>query len=676
MKKFVLRKDERVPKDPEYKVPYKDLLNERQLQAVFHDRGPALVIAGAGSGKTRTLIYRVSRLVEQGVDPSRILLLTFTRRAANEMLSRASDVLDERCRRVKGGTFHFYCSSILHQYASALGFPEQFTIIDTADALQIIHYLRTRGNTHKGTKRFPNKNTLYAMISAAVNKHIDMRVVIMEQYPQFSEYLDQINQIALDYTAYKRQNDVMDFDDLLVYTRELLLNNEDIRLKVAAQHEYVLVDEYQDTNKIQSELTRLFSSVHGNVMAVGDDAQSIYSFRGADHRNILEFPELFNGTSVIKLEENYRSTPEILDVANALLDQATHKFDKHLFTSNEKGEKPALVKAGTQNDQSRFITQVVLQLREQELPLNEMAVLFRNGRDSYELEVELNRSNVPFVKYGGQKFTEAAHIKDVLAHLRVLVNPMDTIAWNRILMLIDGIGPKTAEELFQWIRSAQDPYKLQDAGAISSSYMNQIKALSSMLVSIRDEELSVSETVEKVVEYYRVFCEKRYDDYPKRLKDLEAFVNLTVNYSSLAKMLEEMALDPITASVVDTEQTLQEEAPLVLSTIHSAKGLEWEHVFLMNCLDGIIPSSYAVEDEEQLDEELRLLYVATTRARKMLYVSYPSVAQSGYGDYFTKVSRFIEPLERKEMEEWLLVEESEDQALPPADPLLNSAQTD
>lgn len=665
MKKFVLRKTEGSQREPDYEVPYNDLLNERQLEAVFHDRGPALVIAGAGSGKTRTLIYRVSRLVESGTDPSRILLLTFTRRAANEMLSRASDVLDERCRRVKGGTFHFYCSSILHQYASEIGYPDNFTIVDTSDALQIIQYLRSVSDFSKGTKRFPNKSTLYSMISTAVNKQLDMRVVIMEQYPQFTEHLEKINTLANDYTAYKRQHQVMDFDDLLVHTRDLLTKNDEIRQKIAGQHEFVMVDEYQDTNKIQSELTRLFSSVHGNVMAVGDDAQSIYSFRGADHRNILEFPDLYDSTRIIKLEENYRSTPQILDVANAVLKQANYKFDKQLFTSNEVGEKPALVRAGTQNDQSRFITQAVLHLREQEMSLSDIAVLFRNGRDSYELEVELNRSNIPFVKYGGQKFTEAAHIKDVLAHLKVLVNPLDTISWNRILMLIDGIGPKTAEELFQWIRTAGDPYKLQESGAVSPSYIKQIKALSSMLVKIRENDLSVSQSVETIVDYYRTFCEKRYDDYPKRLKDLEVFVNLTVNYGSISKMLEEMALDPITASVVDTEKSQHEEPPLILSTIHSAKGLEWEHVFLMNCLDGIIPSSYSVEDEEHLDEELRLLYVAVTRAKNMLYVSYPSVAQSGYGDYFTKMSRFIEPLEKELLEEWILVEEEPDRSLPP-----------
>jgi DNA helicase-2/ATP-dependent DNA helicase PcrA len=483
-------------------------------------------------------------------------------------------------------------------------------------------------------------------------------VVLTESYPQFLEQHDKIEEVAEKYREYKEQNQVMDFDDLLTRARELLLKNDDIRIKTASGHRFVMVDEYQDTNKIQAELTQLFSSVHGNVMAVGDDAQSIYSFRGADHQNIMEFPNLFEGTRIIKLEENYRSTPEVLDAANHLLDQASFKFDKHLYSKNPSGDRPALVKAPSEHDQSRFVTQAVVQLREQGMALNDMAVLFRNGRDSFDLEVELNRKNIPFVKYGGQKFTEAAHIKDVLAHVRVIVNPMDTIAWNRVLMLIDGIGPKTAQDLFEWIRLAGNPYQLDMSDAVSKSYLNQVKELSRLLVEIKEKDFSVSQVVEQIAEYYRSFCEKRYDDYPKRLKDLEAFVNISINFTSLDKMLEELALDPITATAVDMEQKQNEEPPLILSTIHSAKGLEWEHVFIIQCLDGIIPSAYSVEDEEQLDEELRLLYVATTRARKMLYYSYPTLAQSTYGDYFTQLTRFLEPLEDNCLEGWALVEES------------------
>ncbi|MBO6535837.1 MAG: ATP-dependent helicase [Balneolaceae bacterium] len=657
MKKFVLKKDHHTPKPEDYSINYKDLLNPEQLKAVFYDHGPALVIAGAGTGKTRTLVYRVARLVESGVHPSSILLLTFTRRAAQEMISRASSILDDRCKHVKGGTFHYYCSQLLHQYAGEIGYPDNFTIIDTADALDVIQHVRTQLGLHKKSKRFPNKNTLLSIISAVKNKHLDMRVVVGDQYPQFMENIEQIQQVYEGYQIYKEKNFVMDFDDLLEKSVQLLQSNEEVRIKVAAQHRFIMVDEYQDTNKLQATLTQLLSSVHKNVMAVGDDAQSIYAFRGADHRNILEFPTLYDNCTLIKLEENYRSTPQILDVANELLKQAYHKFDKQLFSRKEDSDKPALVKAASDNEQSRFLSQAILQLREQEIGLNEIAVLFRNGRDSFDLEIELNRKNIPFVKFGGLKFTEAAHVKDVLAHIRVLVNPMDTLAWNRILLLIDGIGPKTAQDLFEWIRLASNPYALEASEVVSKSYMKQIKALSKLLIELKSSDLTVSETISSVVEYYKVFCEKRYDDYPKRLKDLETFIGIAAGFSSLSNMLRDLALDPINATAIDTEQQQHDEAPLVLSTIHSAKGLEWEHVFIMQCLDGVIPSSYSVEDEEQLDEELRLLYVASTRAKQMLYFTYPALAQSSYGDYFTKPSRFIEQLPEDVLEPWILTEE-------------------
>jgi DNA helicase-2/ATP-dependent DNA helicase PcrA len=661
MKKFVLQKEEPRKRPEDYSIQYANLLNKKQLEAVFHEKGPALVVAGAGTGKTRTLVHRVARLVESGVNPSNILLLTFTRRASKEMLNRASNILDERCKQVQGGTFHFYCSLLLHRYAEVIGFPSNFTIIDTADALEVIQFVRTELNLHKKKKRFPNKNTLLSIISTCINKHLDLRIVLQEQYPQFLEQEEKIEKVAFGYQDYKEKNFVMDFDDLLIKTRQLLTQHDDIRVKVASKNQFVMVDEFQDTNKLQAELTDLFSSVHGNVMAVGDDAQSIYSFRGADHQNIMDFPDRFEGTKVIKLEENYRSTPQILEVANNLLRQANFKFEKELYSKNAEGELPALVQSSSEHDQSRFLTQMVLQLREQGLDLNEMAVLFRNGRDSFDLEVELNRKNIPFVKYGGQKFTEAAHIKDVLAHVRVLVNPMDTIAWNRVLMLLDGIGPKTAQDLFEWIRLAKNPYKLDLSDTTSKSYINQLKVLSKLLIELKDNDHSVSKVIELIVDYYRNFCKDRYDDYPKRLKDLEAFVNVSESFTSLPKMLEELALDPITATAVDTEQKTKEEAPLILSTIHSAKGLEWKHVFIIQCLDGIIPSAYSVEDEEQLDEELRLLYVAATRAKDMLYFSYPVLAQSAYGDYFTQPSRFLKQMNEKLVEEWKLVEEEQNQ---------------
>jgi DNA helicase-2/ATP-dependent DNA helicase PcrA len=657
MKKFVLSKDDISPAD--YTIEYENLLNKAQLDAVMHNNGPVLLVAGAGTGKTRTLVYRVSRLVESGTDPSEILLLTFTRRSAHEMLRRASQILDERCQRVEGGTFHHYCSKLLHQNAESLGYPENFTIIDAADAMDVINLVRSRMDIPKERKRFPKKSTLYSIISSSVNKQRSIRETIEDEYPQFISHLEKIKELNTKYQDYKELNFVMDFDDLLVKTRDMLLHNDEIRTQVASKNRHVMVDEYQDTNALQAELTRLFSSYHKNVMAVGDDAQSIYSFRGADHKNMMRFPDLFEDTKIIKLEENYRSTQRILDVANRVLEEAREKFDKKLYTNNEKGDLPGLVKAANMNDQSRFLTQMILNLREQGSELNDIAVLFRNGRDSFDLEVMLNKKNIPYIKYGGQKFTEAAHVKDVLAHLRVLQNPKDSISWNRILMLIDGIGPKTAEDLFLWAHQNGDPFRPQNAPNISERYLTQLKALGELFSKLKQLTGSVPEQLQAVVDYYSVFCKKRFDDHPKRMKDLETFVDISGTYRSLEVMIEEIALDPIEATAIETETAQKDESPLILSTIHSAKGLEWRTVFLIQCLDGILPSGYALDDEDQLDEEVRLLYVAVTRAKENLFITYPALFQSRYGDYFSNPSRFIDSLSDELIEPWLLVEESE-----------------
>lgn len=563
MKTFRLKRDEPSHRAPDYTIPYQELLNDKQLEAVFHDKGPALVIAGAGTGKTRTLTHRVARLIESGVHPQHILLLTFTRRAAKEMVQRASSLLDGRCSKVRGGTLHFYCSQVLHRHAERLGYPPTFTIIDTADALDIIQFVRVQLKLNQKKIRFPNKRTLLNIISTCKNKYVDLQVVLNDQYPQFAQHKEKLEEVALAYDAYKEKNHVMDFDDLLIKTNQLLEQDQEVRQQVAIDNHQVMVDEYQDTNKLQAKLTRWFSSYHQNLMAVGDDAQSIYAFRGADHKNMLAFPEEFSDTKIIKLEENYRSTTPILSVANAILKQASYSFDKELFSRKEKGERPALVKSRNQHDQSRFIAQLVLQLREQHTPLAQIAVLFRNGRDAFDLEVELNRTDIPYIKYGGQKFTEAAHIKDVLAHVRVLVNPLDTIAWNRVLMLMDGIGPKTALELFEWIRRAKDPYLLELNDVLSEAYKKQLSALSEVLISSKDAQQNPSEVIGLLVEYYRVFCEKRFDDYPKRIKDLEVFAQLADNFVSIAQLLEELALDPITNSAVETEQKKPDEPPMV-----------------------------------------------------------------------------------------------------------------
>ncbi len=657
----MLSKDDVSPAD--YTIEYADVLNDAQFKAVMHDKGPALLVAGAGTGKTRTLVYRVARLVESGVDPGQILLLTFTRRAAHEMIRRATQILDERCRRVEGGTFHHYCSKLLHQYSKAIGYPENFTIIDAQDAMDAIHLLRSRMDLDTKKKRFPKKSTLYSIFSSSVNRQKTIKETIEDEYPQFTMHTEKIESLFENYKQYKESNFVMDFDDLLVNTCDLLTKNEDIRVEVASKNKHVMVDEYQDTNNLQAELTELFSSVYGNVMAVGDDAQSIYSFRGADHKNMIRFPDRFKETEIIKLEENYRSTQQILDVANKVLQQAREKFDKNLYTNKEDGDLPGLVKSANMNDQSRFITQMILNMREQGYELNETAVLFRNGRDSFDLEVMLNNKNIPYIKYGGQKFTEAAHVKDVLAHFKILVNPKDTISWNRALMLIDGIGPKTAEDLFKWAHNSGNPFKPDQAPNASEKYLAQLKALGDLFSTLKNLDGSVTEQIQAVVDYYSTFCKKRFDDHPKRMKDLETFVDISGKFRSVESMIEEMALDPIEATAIDTETSQKDEAPLILSTIHSAKGLEWRTVFLIQCLDGVIPSGYALDDEEQIDEEVRLLYVAVTRAKDQLFITYPALFQSRYGDYFSNPSRFVEDIPKTLLEPWLLIEESEQESL-------------
>jgi DNA helicase-2/ATP-dependent DNA helicase PcrA len=661
MKKFVLSKDDKAAAS--YSINYEDLLNSAQYEAVTHENGPLLLVAGAGTGKTRTLIYRVARLVENGVNPSEILLLTFTRRAANEMLRRASQILDERCQRVEGGTFHHYCSKLLHRHAEAIGYPESFTIIDAQDAIEAVNLVRNRQDIPKSKNRFPKKSTLYFMFSSSVNRQVPIRELVENEYPQFTSHIDLIEKIYSDYKAYKELNYVMDFDDLLVKTRDMLLQNDDLRNRIAARHRYVMVDEYQDTNALQAELAGLFSSVHQNVMAVGDDAQSIYSFRGADPKNMLSFPKDYSDTKVVKLEENFRSTQRILDVANRILEEAGEKFDKKLYTKNGNGDLPGLVKAANMNDQSRFVTQMILNLREQGYELADTAVLFRNGRDSFDLEVVLNNKNIPYVKYGGQKFTEAAHVKDVLAHLRVMLNPKDQISWNRVLMLIDGIGPKTAEDLFHWAQAGGNPFEPDQAPNASEKYLVQLNALSGLFTKLSKLDGSVTEQLQEVVSYYASFCKKRFDDYPKRMKDLETFVDISGTYRSLEQLVEQLALDPIESTVVDTEASEKDESPLVLSTIHSSKGLEWRNVFIIQCLDGILPSGYAIDDPEQMDEEVRLMYVAVTRAKENLFITYPALFQSRYGDYFSQPSRFIEEVDDQFLEPWLLVEENEDPAL-------------
>jgi DNA helicase-2/ATP-dependent DNA helicase PcrA len=660
------------PAPEDLTLDYRAALNAQQHAAATAGPGAHLVVAGAGTGKTRTLIYRVAYLVETGTPPEQIVLLTFTRRAAREMTGRAAALLDGRCRRVQGGTFHAFCVGLLRRHATALGFPRTFTVLDAADAADVLAVLRTEGGYHRRDERFPKKRTLYNVFSAATNRQRTLADVLAERYPQYTHLHDDLAEIRRAYDAYKREHALMDFDDLLLRALELFDADDAIRRQIAAGCKHVLVDEYQDTNALQARLVERLASVHGNVMVVGDDAQSIYRFRGADFRNIFRFPEQFPGATVLKLEQNYRSTQPILDLANHVIRQAERAYDKTLTAAAPEADRaeadpPAVVPAPDGQIEATFVAQMVLRLREDGVPLDRLAVLFRSSHHAYDLEVELGRRNIPFVKYGGLKLSEAAHIKDVLAHLKVAENPQDAAAWNRVLQLLHGIGPKTARDLIQWATSAaDDPFVVEDGGPFSRRYLADLKRLFQTLRAVRQPEARLAEQVEAVLTYYQPILEATYpDDYPKREPDLEHLVGLAEGYDSRTAFLSSLALDPIELTALEQEGAEADEPPLVLSTIHSAKGLEFHTVFLLRALEGALPSRYALKEEGGLDEELRLLYVAITRAETDLFISYPLTQYRRFqGEYLTQPSRFIQDVPAHLLEPVELVMDAD--APPPA----------
>lgn len=658
-RRFVL-KTENLPAKPKLTIDYGSELNAQQLAAVQAPGGPLLVIAGAGTGKTRTLVYRVAYLVETGTPPEQIVLLTFTRRASREMLARASTVLDGRCNRVRGGTFHSFCLNVLRDHAPQIGFPKNFSILDAADDADVIDVLRSARGLHKSQHRFPKKRTLQSIFSASVNREMPLEEILAFQYPQFMNHLEVMTELQGAYDTYKRQHGLMNYDDLLRHALELLQSDDKVRLKVGTSCRHVLVDEYQDTNSLQAQLVEMLASVHNNVMVVGDDAQSIYRFRGADFRNIFAFPEQFAGTKILKLEQNYRSTQPILNLANHIMSEARQKYDKELFSHRKGDELPGLVAASDDRFESRFICQMLLELREQGTPLNRMAVLFRSSANSFDLEVELGQRGIPYVKYGGMKLSEAAHIKDILAHLRILENPKDAVAWNRALQLLPGIGPKTAQDLIGWITDdTGDPFELENR-PFSPKYVEALKELFKVLRPLVNPKKSLTGQLEAVIAYYEPLLKKKYfEDFPKRLQDLDHFIGLAENVKDRTTFLSSLALDPIELSALDTDPIDDDEAPLVLSTIHSAKGLEFHTVFLIHALDGIIPSGYALKEAAGVDEELRLLYVAITRAEDNLFITYPVLQYRRHqGEYLSNPSRFVENIPQELLEPWSLIEDT------------------
>jgi len=643
---------------PHFTLNYEADLNEAQLEVVKAFHGPILVIAGAGSGKTRTLTYRVARMVESRIQPESILLLTFTRKAAREMLRRATTLLDARCEKVAGGTFHSFSNMVLRRYGRAVNLHPGFSILDQSDTEDVIKLLVEQLGVNTKGRNFPKKKTIHAMFSKALNKGLPLEEIITHDYSSYLQELEDLQKLQVRFKQYKLEHQLLDYDDLLVYTQRLLTDHQSVRHRLSDHYRYIMVDEYQDTNRVQARIVRLLASTHDNVMAVGDEAQSIYAFRGANYRNILEFPEKFPGTTIIKLEENFRSVQPILNVTNDILKQAKESFHKRLFTRQRGGIPPVLVPTLDERQQSQFVAQRIVELQDEGIPLSDIAVLFRSGFHSFDLELELNKRNIRFVKVGGIKFIEAAHIKDILAYLRVLANPLDVVSWRRILLLLDGIGPKTATKIIDALQTEDNPLAWLAAYPRKAKYTLDLQRLGATLQRIVPS--APAEQVRSLREYYTPILRSTYDLPEKREQDVEQLNVITEQFTTLEQFLTEMTLEPPTRSIDTAVQVDKDDAELLtLSTIHSAKGLEWQTVFVIWLAEGRFPSAYSLDDPEALEEELRLLYVATTRAMQNLYLTYPTY-DNKWGSCFSRPSRFLQGISLHHLDTWSLDEDRDD----------------
>ncbi len=594
-------------------VDFKKDLNPSQYKAVTTKDGPLLVLAGAGSGKTRVIEYRALFLIENGVQPQSILLLTFTKKAAQEMLSRIIGRSD-RYDGVSGGTFHSFAYKILKRY-----YGKPFFIIDEGDAADAISISAENiGILLKG-KGVPKKDTIRDIISSSINKGIEIDQVLEAYYPGFVSLVSEIEAIRQEYEIFKQARGYFDYDDLLINLKELLEDSE-IRAKVSKDYRYIMVDEYQDTNPLQGEITYLLAKEHQNIMAVGDDAQSIYGFRGSSHKNIMVFPKRFSSCKVITLEKNYRSVQPILDLANAVLEEMEEKYSKRLV-SGKKGssEKPRFTCYSNQYVEADDIADKIQGFIGYNADLNSIGVLFRSTFQSIALQIELNKRKIPFRIVGGRRFYETAHVKDFVSYLKIISNPKDELSWIRSLTSLPGIGVKTAEKVMTG--------KLQ---------IREVDKLKSLLSGVKQD--SLIDQLDKVFDYYLPIFKINYDDWKARIGDLEMIREIGGKYESLDDFLADFAIDRPEASYYQKDM-------ITLTTIHSAKGLEWETVFIINASDGSLPVSFSLNCPEEIEEERRLFYVAVTRAKEKLFISYPFESKRGYERYINRPSRFMESLD-------------------------------
>ena len=627
-------------------IEYAKELNPQQLEAVTSQPGPALVIAGAGSGKTRTLIYRVAYLIEQGVPAQRVLLLTFTNKAAREMLRRAQELIVPDLTHMWGGTFHHMANRGLRRHAKLLGFPNDYTILDREDARDLMNAIIVEEKIDTKQQRFPKGDVLVDIYSMAVNTEKSIEQVVGDLYPHFGELTEQIEILQPKYQERKRKNTAMDYDDLLAYWLNLLQEHAEVRERYAQQFQFVLVDEYQDTNKLQADIIDLMASAHKHLMVVGDDSQSIYSWRGANFQNIIEFPKRYPGCQVFKIETNYRSVPEILEVANVAIAPNVHQFPKKLRADRKPGSKPVLVPAYDVGQQAAFVAQRMLELHEEGVSLNEMAVLYRSHFHAMELQMELTRRNIPFLITSGLRFFEQAHIKDVAAYLKIVVNPADELAFKRAAKLLRGIGDKAADKL--WLTVTGHPHFVKHLdsqpvlAAVPAKARSDWKQFAATLCQIEPLKETPSEMIRVVVEAgYEDYLTASFPNYAARLEDLNQLALFAQKYENAEQFLSELAL--MTNLEAEDAAPVQVGDELVrLSTVHQAKGLEWQVVFLISLADMMFPNARALNSEEGEEEERRLFYVAITRAKDELYLVYPQMRfNAGYQDVLQKPSRFL-----------------------------------
>jgi DNA helicase-2/ATP-dependent DNA helicase PcrA len=663
------------PAGPTLRIDYAAELNPQQHRAVTAAPGPALVIAGAGSGKTRTLTYRVAYLIENGVSPAHILLLTFTNKAAREMLERVTALVPHDLAGLWSGTFHSIGNRILRSHTQAAGFRPGFSIMDREDQQDMLDSVIAAAGIDTKDKRFPKGEVLGDIYSYAINTNRSIGEVLAEKYPYFIPLEPEIESLQKKYEQRKRSANSLDFDDLLVKPLRMMQETPSIAEHYQNRFQFVLVDEYQDTNHIQAEFIDVLAARHQNVMVVGDDAQAIYSWRGADFKNILDFPKRYPNATVYKIETNYRSVPEVLEVANAAIAANVRQFPKELQASREGGRsKPGLVPLADSNQQAQFVTQRILELRDEGMDLNEIAVLYRAHYHSMELQMELTRHGIPFAITSGLRFFEQAHVKDVAAFLKFAVNPRDEVAFKRMARLLPGIGARSAEDLWAGVfrNLGDDPVPDPETNPGPPSFESFHKLLFEQKVPAKSrkswqqlvytlDEIAPHaqphppcEMIGAVIEaVYDDYLKSKFPNYEQRREDLQVLQNYARQYQNSAEFLDQLAL----VTSLETEGELgtrnDDDEMVNLSSVHQAKGLEWRAVFVIWMSDGMFPSSRSLDSDASIEEERRLFYVAVTRAKDELYLTYPLMKlNAGYGEMFQRPSRFLSEVPTLLLEEW------------------------